>query len=256
MEEVRNEIAEKAELIEATPSVEEVIKGYKEFESKTHGKLRIYRPSFLIAESGDKIEAHTKAKLIRDKDHYYMLADQLKKEYVERGLWDEEKEAKMSFYWKQIILIKNEQYNELASEYKMESAGSWIEDKDQDLKDACKEAYMTINGEYPDLSIIKKYKDLRAEKMAFYRKEYKQLQSISTEFYNHSIEAFANYEKHAYFCVMCVKTENDTPVWNSVEELKQEEPEVFQEIIYQLMKFYSGIDREEMQGFFDALQGV
>lgn len=256
MEEIREEIANTSDLVAEMPSVTEVIKGYKEVEIKKHGKVRIYRPSFLITEAGDKIEAYTKSKLIRDKENYYMLSEQLKQEYIDRGLWSEEKEANMNFYWRQIVLIKNEQYNELNSDYKMESAGSWIEDKDQDLKDACRDAYLAIGSGEIDIITVKKYKDLRFAKMEEYRKKYKELRDISTEFYNHSIEAFANYEKHAYFCAMCIKNEQDQPIWNTVDLLKQEEPEVFQEAIFELMKFYNGIDREEMQGFFDALHGA
>lgn len=256
IEDVRDEIVEKAELKEETPNIAEIIKGYKELEIKKYGKVRIYRPSFIITEQGDKIEAATKSKLLRDKVNYYMLSEQLKKEYIERGLWDEEKEEKMNFYWKQIVMIKSEQYNELENEYKMESAGSWIEDGDHELKDACKEAYLAISTEPIDATIIKKYKELRKEKMDFYRKHYKELRDISTEFYNHSIEAFANYEKHAYFCSMCIKKEDDTPIWNSVDDLRKEEPDVFQEAMFELMKFYNGMDREEMQGFFDALHGA
>lgn len=255
-EEKREEIVSNSELIVDAQNVAEVINGYKEIEIKKYGKVRIYRPSFLVTEAGDKIEAATKSKLIRDKDNYYMLAEQLKKEYTERGLWSPEKEEKMNFYWKQIVLIKSEGYNELSDSYKMESAGSWIEEEDRDLRDACKEAYLSINTEPVNQETINKYKELRLAKMNAYRKEYKVLRDISTEFYNHSIEAFANYEKHAYFCAMCIKKEDETPVWNNVNELKKEDPEVFQEAIFELMKFYNGIDREEMQGFFDALHGA
>lgn len=252
----REEMVEQAELKEEMPDVAEVIKGYKETTIKKYGNVRIYRPSFIVTETGDKIEAASKSKLLRDKENYYMLAEQMKKEYIDRGLWSEEKEEKMNFYWKQIVMIKSEMYNELEKEYKMESAGSWIEDKDHDLKDACKEAYLAINTEPIDQTLIRKYKDLRKAKMDLYRKEYKVLRDVSTEFYNHSIEAFANYEKHAYFCVMCIKKEDESPIWNSVEDLRKEEPDVFQEAMFELMKFYNGMDREEMQGFFDALHGA
>jgi len=246
VEEIREE--EKANTENEEPNMSEVVKGFRTVKLSRYGEVVLYRPNFYVVEGGDKLASAAKRRMLLDDKEPMPTESELKKIYERRGDWTEADEARMDFLSKNIIQIIREQRAGVD-----DRLGVWIP---EDRKDIAKARDKVLAAGEDNEAELEVYSKLRNEYLAAVRDEHGKLRDTHQELFSGTIDAFANYERQLYYCVKCFKREvGGEPVWEDLDALKNEDMYIMQEAMTAASKFWAGLDNEEMESFFDALQG-
>lgn len=240
----------KAEIDLEAPQISEIIKGSREVDLKKYGKVILYRPSFSIVEAGDRISSSIRLKLLKDKDNVLPTEKELRDEYAKRGVWTEEDDEKIKTLREKIILMVRER-RELLDSPLFESVGKWIDSSDDEAKNLFGEFIVDRENE----KTFKSYFKILENRLLKFRKEHRKTVDQYNELFSGTIESFANFERQLFYCTVCYKTPEGAYVWNDVDSLRKEELAVFEQAVSVAMKYFGGVDSEELTYFFDALLG-
>lgn len=243
MEEDRLSMVAEAQSEIQAPELEDIVKGYKEVDLPSKGKVLLFRPKQRDIDKADRFVAARKFELLQSEDRVPIEAE-LRKIYAERGVWTDLDDDRMDELRAQIASIIREQVEEIKDPNC--DRGRWA-----DIDPEAVEAYRLLDGGSESLAL---YKEVRAKVLKKVRDEFMVLRSRYNEYFLNTVEAFCNYYRQVYYCVSCFRKEDGSPVWSSVEEFGDEEADVFAAAISLGIKFWNGLDNDEGAGsFFDSL---